>query len=152
MYKILIPIDGSELSLDALRHGLQLVRQGLRASFVLANVQEPASLYEIVTARDPAILHDVAEGAGAHLLQAAQALCEAAGVQHESEIASGEPANVLIDIIERHGCDAVIIGAGSEGSLSGALLGSVSQAVAHASPVPVTLVKHVLPQEVADEP
>jgi nucleotide-binding universal stress UspA family protein len=147
MYKILIPIDGSELSLDALRHGLQLVRQGLRASFVLANVQEPASLYEIVTARDPDILHDVAEGAGTHLLEAAQALCEDAGVQHESEIASGEPANVLIDIIERFGCDAVIIGAGSEGSLSAALLGSVSQAVAHASPVPVTLVKHAQPQD-----
>ena len=48
--KILLPVDGTELSLHETRFALQLVREGLRASFVLANVQEPASFYEIVTA------------------------------------------------------------------------------------------------------
>jgi nucleotide-binding universal stress UspA family protein len=44
--KILLPIDGSPLSLDAVHHAMRLVREGLRATFVLANVQEPSSLYE----------------------------------------------------------------------------------------------------------
>lgn len=52
MLKILIAVDGSELSLDGVHHALTLVRQGLQATMVLANVQEPATLYELVTTRD----------------------------------------------------------------------------------------------------
>lgn len=142
MMKILIPVDGSELSLDAVQHGLRLVREGLRASFVLANVQEPASLYEIVTARDLQVLQGVSEGAGAHLLESAEALCKAAGVACELEVASGDPAHTLVDIAERFGCDAVIMGARGRGAVRSALLGSVSQAMAHTSAIPVTIVKH----------
>lgn len=147
MLKILIPVDGSELSLDAVRHALGLVQQGLRAQFVLANVQEPPSLYEMLTARDPQVLEGVSTGAGAHLLEGAQALCDAAGVKYECEIASGDPAHTLIDIVERFGCDAVVMGARGKGGFSGSLLGSVSQELAHACPVPITVVKHAEPQE-----
>ena len=49
--KILLPVDGSGLSLHEVRFALRLVKDGLKASFVLANVQEPASFYEIITAR-----------------------------------------------------------------------------------------------------
>ena len=54
--KILVPVDGSALSLEAVRHALALVRNGLRADLVLANVQAPASLYEIVVAHDPDVI------------------------------------------------------------------------------------------------
>ena len=40
MLKILIAVDGSELSLDGVHHALALVRQGLQATMVLAHVQE----------------------------------------------------------------------------------------------------------------
>ena len=146
--KILVPVDGSALSLEAVRHVLALVRDGLKAEVVLANVQEPASLYEIVTVRDPALLQDVSAGAGAHLLEAAEALCRAAGVEFETAVASGDPAHALIDIVEEYGCGAIVIGAHGKGALASALLGSVSLAVVHASPVPVTLVK----QAVVDQP
>ena len=43
--KILLPVDGSGLSLHEVRFALRLVKDGLKASFVLANVQEPASFY-----------------------------------------------------------------------------------------------------------
>ena len=144
MLKILIPVDGSALSMDAVRHGLGLVHEGLRATFVLANVQEPASLYEMVTARDPDVLADVSEGAGEHLLAPAVALFAAAGVPCECDIALGEPVNALIDMVERHGCDAVIICAHGKGAVLGALVGSVSQALVHACPVPVTVVKSLM--------
>ncbi|MCB2039123.1 MAG: universal stress protein, partial [Ottowia sp.] len=51
--KILLPVDGSEAALHAVRHALALVREGLGASFVLVNVQSPANLYEAMTAHDP---------------------------------------------------------------------------------------------------
>ena len=147
--KILIPVDGSELSLDAVRYGLGLRRQGLNADFVLANVQEPASLYELLTMRDPQLVQGVSASAGDHQLQSARQLCDAAGVGYECEVASGDPAHMLLDIAERYGCDAIVVGARGRGGLAGPVLGSVSQVLAHDSPIPVTVVKHVTPDDAA---
>lgn len=140
--KILLPVDGSELSLDAVHHALRLRSEGLRAGFVLANVQEPAYLYEIVLARDAEMLEVAAREAGEHALQAAERLLQAAGVDYESEIGHGDPAHTLIEMAERHGCDAIIMGSRGIGGVRSALLGSVSHTVLHDSPVAVTVVKH----------
>ncbi len=72
--KILLPIDGSELALHEVRYALRLVAEGLQASFLLVNVQEPATLYEMVTAPDPVVLESVSHAAGEHALQSAEAL------------------------------------------------------------------------------
>ena len=51
--RVLLPIDGSELALHEVRFAIRLVQEGLRADFLLANVQAPASLYEMVVVPDP---------------------------------------------------------------------------------------------------
>lgn len=140
--KILVPVDGSELALDAVRHALHLQRLGLQASFVLATVQAPTFVYEMILAPDAEVLERVTGAVGSHALEGAQALFRQAGVPFESEIGSGEPAPTLLEIAERHGCEAIIMGARGLGAVRSALMGSVSQAVLHASPVPVTIVKH----------
>jgi nucleotide-binding universal stress UspA family protein len=147
MVKILLPVDGSEAALDAVRHALRLVADGLSASFVLANVQEPATLYEMVTAHDPDVLDRVAAEAGEHLLQPAQALLRAAGVPFESEIAVGDPGHVLVEMIERHEIDAVVMGARGLGAARSAIAGSVSHWLLVHGPVPVTVVRHVGAEE-----
>ena len=139
--KILLPVDGSEPALEAVRFAIRLARDGLRATFVLANVQEPTYLYEMVLAPDAEVLERVSGAAGSHSLEAAQALLQAAGLTYERETASGNPGHMLVDVIERYGCDAVIMGARGMGALRQALLGSVSQALVHDSPVPVTIVR-----------
>ncbi len=139
--KILLPTDGSEASLAAVRHALRMVHAGLRASFVLANVQEPASLYEVVVAHDAKVIEEVSAAAAAHLLQPAQALLRASGADFETEIASGDPGHLLVEMAEAFGCDMVVIGARGAGSLRGALLGSVSNSVLHGCRVPVMVVK-----------
>jgi nucleotide-binding universal stress UspA family protein len=151
--KILLPLDGSESALEAVHHALHLVREGLNAQFVLANVQEPTYLYEMVLAPDADVLERVSGAAGAHSLEAGEALLKAAGVEYEREIASGDPAHTLVDIVERYACDAVIMGARGMGRLRRAMLGSVSHEMLHAAPVPVTIVKMppAAPAEAADE-
>jgi nucleotide-binding universal stress UspA family protein len=139
--KILLPVDGSPAALQAVRHALQLVQQGLRADFVLANVQPPANLYEAVTAHDPDVIREVRAAAGADLLAPAEALLQAAGVDFESEVAGGAPEHLIVEIAERYGCDAIVMGARGMGDWQAALLGSVSQAVVQHSPVPVTIVR-----------
>lgn len=150
--KILLPVDGTPTSLDAVRHALRLRAEGLSASFVLANVQDTPTLYEIVTAHDPEVIEEVRRGAGADLLAGAAALLDAAGADYDTEVASGEPATVLVEIAERHGCDAVVIGAERHGGLRSVLIGSVSQSLLHDSPVPVTVVHRVEAEEAGGEP
>ncbi len=146
--KILLPLDGSASSLDAVRFALGLVGGGLRAEFVLANVQEPAHLYEILIARGVEAADVARAEAGLHALAPAEALLRDAGIAWEHEVASGDPAHVLVDIVERFGCDLVVMGARGTGTLRSALLGSVSHEVLHASPVPVLIVK---PAEAEDD-
>jgi nucleotide-binding universal stress UspA family protein len=140
--KILVPVDGSELALDAVRHALRLRQDGLNAVFVLATVQEPTYLYEMVLAPDADVLERVSGAVGSRALEGAEALFHAAGVPFERDIGSGEPAPTVVEMAERHACDGIILGARGRGALRSALLGSVSQGVLHASKVPVTIVKH----------
>jgi len=143
MLKILLPVDGSQAALDAVRHALRLRADGLSAQFVLANVQEPANLYELMTAHDPEVLQQVSEGAGEHLLEGAEALLRAAGANWEREIASGDPGHLLAEMIERHGIDAVVMGARGLGAARSAVAGSVSHWLLTHCAVPVTVVRHV---------
>jgi nucleotide-binding universal stress UspA family protein len=148
--KLLLPVDGSPLALDAVRHALDLVTQGLQASFVLANVQAPSSLYEMVVVHDADRLAGLARAAAADALAPAESLLRAAGVEFEIEVATGDAAHLLIDIAEDHGCDAVVMAA--RGASSGlAAIGSVAQAVLARSPVPVTIVRRVAPEAEPDE-
>jgi nucleotide-binding universal stress UspA family protein len=70
--KILVPVDGSEPALDAVRHALRLRRAGLQASFVLATVQEPTFLYEMILAPDAEVLERVTGAVGSRALEGAQ--------------------------------------------------------------------------------
>ncbi len=148
--KILVPIDGSALSLAALRHAIALVRSGLRAELVLANVQSPASLYEWMRAPDPQILGHIAEAAGQHALQTAESVLRKAGLDATEVLVTGDPAHALLELIESEACDAVVMGSHGGGGLLSAFQGSVSQALLQHAPVPVTLVKPPEPGEPAD--
>jgi nucleotide-binding universal stress UspA family protein len=139
--KVLLPVDGSEISLEAVRYAVRLARSGLRLKAVVANVQEPASLYEMVVAHDAEVIKRISAEAGAHALAPAEALLEQAGIPFEREVAKGDPARTLVDILERYGCGMVIMGARGMGTLRSALLGSVSHEMLHAAPVPVMIVK-----------
>lgn len=142
MLKVLVAVDGSDGALGAVRHALHLTHLGLRAQFVLANVQEPASLYEVVVAHDAQKLEDISAGAAEHALEAAQALMRVAGAAFEVEVAHGDPGHMLLEVCERYGCELIVIGAhGVGGPKRGARAGSVAHAVLNAATVPVTLVR-----------
>lgn len=139
--KFLIAIDGSAAALQAVRWVLRLANDGLPVDIVLVNVQEPASLYEVVTAHDADVIGHVRGAAGADLLRAAEELVEAAGRGYESEVAGGVPEHLIVELAENYGCDAIAMGPGR-----------VALAVAEAAPMPVTIVPAVEADEPAGEP
>lgn len=153
--KILLPVDGSTLALDAVRHALHLVREGLRASFVLANVQEPATFYEMMTLHDAEALARLSEGAAADSVQGAQALLLDAGVEYDVQVGQGDVAHTLLDIAEEQQCDAIVMSARGVGGFA-PVLGSVAQTMLHDCKLPLTIVRHaeaesVPPAEDLDE-
>ena len=141
MIKILLPTDGSDRSLDAVRHAIHLVACGLKARFVVANVQSPANLYEMVVAHDPNVIQKVSDAAGHDLMRPALKLLHTAGIQAEQEVASGDPANMLLEILENHGCEALIVSARGRSDSEDLSPGSVAQGLLDNCMVPVTLVK-----------
>ena len=139
--KILVAVDGSEVSLKALRFAIGLTRQGLSGDLLLAHVQQPATLYEWVVAPDPDTLHRVAEAAGVDALAQAEQLLQASAIAYEREVQIGDPAHTIVDIAELFSCEMIVMGARGRGALRSALLGSVSNEVLHAARVPVVIVK-----------
>ncbi len=149
--KILLAIDGSPASLRAVHWALALAGQGLATDFVLVNVQEPASLYEVVTAQDVDVLDEVRRSAGADRLREAEALVDAAGQRFESEVAGGTPQHLIVELAENYGCELIVLGArglgqaerasvdGEDGDGSG--LGSVAQGVLAEATLPVVVVR-----------
>lgn len=141
--KILLPVDGSAVSLEAVRFAIRMAQAGLETSVVLANVQEAATLYELVVAHDPTVIEEVSAAAGAHTLEAAEALLRQENIAYQSEVAMGDPAHTIIDILERYQCDLIVMGASGMSTLRSAILGSVSNEVLHVAGVPVMIVKAI---------
>lgn len=140
MIKYLIPVDGSARSMHAAYHAMRLVSSGLKARFVVANVQEAPNLYELVVAHDPDVLHEVSDAAGHDLVRPAVALLTSASQLVEAVVASGDPAHTLAELVESQGCDAVIMSAHGGGD-SERGLGSVAQHLVLHCTVPVTIVR-----------
>ena len=138
--KILVPIDGSELALQALQHVIDLARAGLEVELVLANVQEPASAYEMLTLQDPEALAEVAVGAGRDLMAPAVQLADESGLPYAETVVVGDVVPALLELLEEEGCEAVVMGSHGVGLVRSAL-GSVSRGMLEDAPVPVTFVK-----------
>lgn len=140
--KILVAVDGSEQALAAVRHALHLREAGLQAIFVLATVQAPAYVIELVLTPNAGPFERMSGVVGARVLKGAEALFDAAKVPFTRDIAFGETVPALLELVQRHACDSIIMGARGMGFLRNALMGSVSGGVLHSSsPVIVTIVK-----------
>jgi nucleotide-binding universal stress UspA family protein len=139
--KVLLPIDGSADALHAVKVALQWVRQGLRAEFVLVNVQDPATIYEMVVAHDVERIALLRAEAGAELLEPAEALLQAAGQPYESEVAGGSPAALLPELAENYRCEAVLMGARGVGTPGASGIGSVAESMLQYASMPVTIVR-----------
>lgn len=147
---IMIAVDGSNESMEAVRQALALVTRGLRTEIALVNVQEPATLLELATQDSDAIANAAVE-AGEHLMASAAALLDAAGVGYSMEVVLGEPSTALVDMAEQLNTDLVFLGARGMGAIESVLMGSVSKAVINRCSRPVLVVREPQAPEVLDE-
>lgn len=141
--KLLHALDGSTRALEAARYALRLCEAGLKAEIVLATVQEPTFLYEMVLPPTSDVLERVSGAVGHRALSDAEQLFRESGVPFEIEIGSGEVASTLLSIAQAHRCDGMVLGARGLGAVRSALLGSVSKALLQTATIPVTVVRAI---------
>lgn len=142
MLKVLLPVDRSPASLDAVRHVMNLALHGLKVQVVLAHAEREASMYELVASRDSDVLAGAVQQAAEDAFVPAEALLRGMSIPFERDLTLGDPARVVLEICERHHCQLIVMGAQVQSDWVSALFGSVSHTIANKAPVPVTLVHH----------
>lgn len=137
--RLLVPTDGSEQALGAVRFALRLAKEMPGAQIHLLNVR-PRLKGTATVFLDSDTVRQYHEEEGAAALAPAEALLRDSGVAYEARIGRGDPAAVINAYAEEHGCDMIVMGSRGSGMVA-ALLGSTADAVLSDAKVPVTFVK-----------
>lgn len=145
MLRILVPIDGSDAALRAVRHAMALARQATNVTeILLLNVQPHAPWGDLLLAAKPSELESLAQeqrAAGEKMLQAAKAIVEGAGIACRGFVEIGDTPYVINDYVGKYHCEQIVMGTRGLGRVSGVMLGSIANKVLHLVHVPVMLVK-----------
>jgi nucleotide-binding universal stress UspA family protein len=143
MAKIVVGVDGSERSKDALRWGVEEAR--LRHVPVLAiYAWEPPELVPEISPTpmapsgfDPLVALPELQDAAARLVEGAIEEVGAADVEVTGEEREGPAGHVLVDAVDAG--DLLVVGSRGQGALATLVLGSVSQHCAQHAPCPVVI-------------
>jgi len=143
MIKFLISAtDGSEGAARAVAFAADLAKS-LDAKLLLVHVSEDKLSYDELNelARLRISEGDALEEISRRILAGAQAVAHDHGaVKVETAKAAGDPAKVLMEIVETRQADAIVVGRRGRSQIAGLLLGSVSQKLTSLAPCAVIVV------------
>lgn len=139
--RILMPIDGSPCSFQAVKHGLGLAKTlGAKVHFlyVLENLAQAIWIAPESVPYGLELLEDL-KRAGEEALKKAQALAAERGVEATAELKEGVPIPTIVEAAQ--GFDLLVMGTHGRTGLDKLLLGSVTEGVLHRVSVPVLVVR-----------
>jgi nucleotide-binding universal stress UspA family protein len=136
--KILIANDGSAGAAKALMTAIALAKR-LRAELHMVSVEElprlPVSIDEVVEEKQEA------NRRFAEVIAAASAQAKAQRVKLQSHIVAGHAVPSIVEFIEQHGFDLLVIGYMGHSMLYNRLIGSTTDRLVEIAPSPVLVVK-----------
>jgi nucleotide-binding universal stress UspA family protein len=141
MLKLLVPTDGSENALRAVRYVADLARRGVALEAVLLNVQRPVMSGEVGQVAPIEIAEDKRAMAAGSAVAKARAVLDPAKVPVTVHEAIGNAAEEIASAADALECDGIVMGHRGLGTLRSLVMGSVSEHVLRLARVPVTLVK-----------
>ena len=142
MLRILVPIDGSENALRALRHVIgtrDLYREPIELH--LLNVQHAVASGAVKMFINQEQLNGYYHDEGTKALAAARTLLDKDHIDYQHHIGVGEIAATVVGYARDKRCQQITMGSRGGGGLSGVLLGSTAIRVVQLTDVPVLLVK-----------
>ncbi len=143
MFKhILVPTDGSELSMMAVRHAIDFAREtGAKITFFFARPDYPVAFYgegALIDPSSPEKFASLAEAQSDTLLTAASALANEAGVTCDTLSTVNDITYLaIIEAAQNASCDLIFMASHGRRGISGLLLGSETQRVLTHSNIPV---------------
>ncbi|TDK21531.1 universal stress protein [Luteimonas aestuarii] len=139
--KILIPVDGSEVSTHALKHAHDLAKRMAKpATLVVLAVDE--SLFPGVERKIGAdAANRLHEENFARMLAPARKALARSKVEHRFVEVVGEVSDGILRIAKKEKPDLLVMGSRGNGAIKGTLIGSVSLKVLNHATVPVTIVR-----------
>jgi len=138
--KILVPVDGSDISTRALKHALALAKAFAKPGKVVVVAVDDALFPGVerkIGAEAARQLH--AENFARTLAPAKKALARSRADVEFVEVV-GAVADGVLDVASKRKVDLIVMGSRGSGAIKGTLLGSVSMKVLAGSKVPVTIV------------
>ena len=145
--KILVPVDGSEVSQKAAQYAVGLAKQ-TGATLIFMSVIDKRSLAElrILATKSPTFLVEpVEEYLNRSALSAtkeAEKLCEHENLQYTAKIRLGHPVEEIVNEAADSKVDLIVMGSHGASALKAAVLGSVAYGVMHKeSDIPVLIVR-----------
>jgi nucleotide-binding universal stress UspA family protein len=149
MYKhILMPCDGSELSLKALKEATAFAKSigaGLTLVHVVSafhlHIQPWASSQKVISAIEEQHVTEAKSTAQARLSELEER-AKAEGVRCNSVVAVGDfPYREIIDTATKSGCDLIMMASHGRGGIDAMMLGSETAKVLTHSSIPVLVVR-----------
>ena len=138
--RILVPVDFSDCSLDALEYAA-VVAQQAKASLMLLHVLEPVSYGLDFTLGHSRTREQVRETWTKRLEELAASL-RVRQVPVESQLRGGLPADSILDSARTLPCDLIVMGTHGRRGISHAFSGSVAEAVLRKALCPVLTVRN----------
>lgn len=136
--RVLVPVDGSEMSEEALRYALEVHSDA--EIHVLHVVGTPSPM--MGSALKAALEEDVEEAAreqASEVLEWARGIGSEYGVELATDVGWGSPAKVIVERAD--GFDTVVVGSHSGSVADRLFVGNVAQKVCRSSPTTVTVVR-----------
>ncbi|MCG8491243.1 MAG: universal stress protein [Sneathiellales bacterium] len=142
--KILVPVDGSEQSMTALKMAINL-QDAHDFELLILTVFRHHSLLEasmsMVRAEEPEIMDDVLRSHASNVAEEAKnTALELGGEKVRAFVKNGPPARTIVSFSKDKEVDLIILGSRGHGDLEGFLLGSVSHKVTSLAKCPVMVV------------
>ena len=151
--KILVPLDGSTLAEQAIRHAREIAR-GTRSEILLMQaVNFPLPVVPEAVLMPDAEWLDEARKEAARYLEGIAAPLREAGMRVRTLLDERPPADAILHVARREEIDLIVMSTHGRGGLSRVLMGSVAESVFRATSRTVMLVKPERPAVVthADE-
>ncbi|ELY44595.1 universal stress protein [Natronorubrum sulfidifaciens] len=142
---VLVPVDGSPLSMDALRHAFRAFPDAEITAYHVVDLFEPDFSGDLESSYEPLIGTDAwyraVDDATARLFEAVADVAADADRSVTTESDIGEPSRLILEYATDEGVDHIVLGSHGRLESNQALYGSVAATVVRRSPVPVTVIR-----------